>query len=106
MPHALGKKGCDMSDVVAKAVATLQAKLGTGFEGVAKFVLEGEGTIIIDAQGVRAGDGEADVTFIAKAEVFEKILSGEMGATGAFMSGKLKVDGSMPMAMQLGNALI
>lgn len=99
-----------MSKVIAKAVATLSEKLGLGFDGVAKFVLQGEGTIIIDAQGVRGGDGTddtvADVTFTATADVFEKILNGELGATGAFMSGKLKVDGSMPLAMQLGNALI
>ena len=46
-----------------------------------------------------------DVTLTASAEVFRAILEGEMNPTTAFMTGKLKVDGSMPMAMQLGAAL-
>lgn len=94
-----------MSEVIAKAVVALSAKMGAGFDGVAKFVIEGEGAIMVDGLGVRAGDAAADVTLTASAEVFEAILRGEMGATGAYMSGKLQIDGSLPMAMQLGSAL-
>lgn len=93
-----------MSKVIDGAVALLGSKL-RNFDGSAKFVLDGEGTIIADAAGVRAGDGEADVTLTASADVFRAILEGEMNPTAAFMTGKLKVDGSMPMAMQLGAAL-
>jgi putative sterol carrier protein len=94
-----------MSQVIEKAVAALSSKFTTGFDGIAKFVVTGEGAIMVDANGVRAGDEEADVTLTASAEVFEAILTGEMGATGAYMSGKLQIDGSLPMAMQLGSAL-
>jgi putative sterol carrier protein len=94
-----------MSDVIQKAVATLSAKFTNGFDGVAKFVIKDEGAIMVDGNGVRAGDEEADVTLTASAEVFAAILSGDMGATGAYMTGKLKIDGSLPMAMQLGSAL-
>lgn len=93
-----------MSRVIDTAVTVLGAKLKE-FDGVAKFVMEGEGTIIADNTGVREGDGEADVTLTAEAEVFRAILEGEMNPTMAFMTGKLKVDGSMPMAMKLGAAL-
>ena len=94
-----------MSAIIDKAVEKLSAKLSGGFDGVAKFVIKGEGAIMLDGQGVRAGDEEADVTLTAEAEVFRAILEGEMGATAAFMTGKLKVDGSMGLAMQLGAAL-
>lgn len=95
-----------MSDVISAAVTALGAKMADGFSaGVAKFVIPGEGAIMADADGVRAGDDEADVTLTAEADVFRAILEGEMNATTAFMTGKLTVDGSMGLAMQLGAAL-
>lgn len=95
-----------MSDVISAAVTALAAKMADGFSaGVAKFVIPGEGAIMADSDGVRAGDDEADVTLTANAEVFRAILEGEMNATTAFMTGKLSVDGSMGLAMQLGAAL-
>jgi putative sterol carrier protein len=94
-----------MSEMIDAAVKALSAKLSGGFDGVAKFVIEGEGAIMLDATGVRAGDYEADVTLTAEADVFRAILDGEMNATMAFMTGKLKVDGSMGQAMKLGAVL-
>jgi putative sterol carrier protein len=94
-----------MNDVIAKAVAALQDRLPNGFDGVAKFVISGEGAIMLDPEGVRAGDEPSDVTMTASAEVFRAILDGEVNATTAFMTGKLAVDGSMGMAMKLGAAL-
>lgn len=93
-----------MSDVITAAVARLAAKV-QGFDGVAKFVITGEGSIIIDASGVHAGDEEADVTLTADADVFQSILEGETNPTAAFMQGKLTVDGNMGLAMQLGAIL-
>lgn len=94
-----------MNEVITAAVRALSTKLGNGFDGVAKFVIEGEGAIMVDVDGVRAGDEAADVTLTASTEVFQAMLAGEMNPTTAFMTGKLAVDGSMPMAMQLGAAL-
>ena len=94
-----------MSDVIAEAVVRLGAKMQNGFDGVAKFVIPGEGAIMVDAEGVRAGDEDADVTLTASADVFKAILEGDMNPTMAFMTGKLSVDGSMGLAMKLGSAL-
>lgn len=94
-----------MSDVINAAVKALAAKMADGFDGVAKFVISGEGAIMVGPDGVRAGDGEADVTMTATAEVFQAMMEGEMNPTTAFMTGKLTVDGSMGLAMKLGAAL-
>ena len=95
-----------MSDVVTEAVAQLNAKMdGVGFDGTAKFAIEDEGNIIIDADGARAGDDDADVTLSATTDVFKAILDGELNPTTAFMTGKLTVDGDMGQAMKLSGVL-
>ncbi|GKY88712.1 SCP2 sterol-binding domain-containing protein [Sinisalibacter aestuarii] len=95
-----------MSDVIEAAVAALNEKLGgSGFDAVAKFVLDGVGAIMVDGAGARAGDDEADVTLTASPDVFESMLGGDLNPTAAFMSGKLSVDGDMGAAMRLGGLL-
>ncbi|MBI1219711.1 MAG: sterol carrier family protein [Rhodobacteraceae bacterium] len=94
-----------MSDVIDAAVAALSKRITGGFDGVAKFVVPGEGALMIDGTGVRAGDEEAEVTLTADAETFKAILDGDLNPTMAFMSGKLAVDGNMGLAMQLGSVL-
>lgn len=93
-----------MSAVIDGAVKALGARISS-FDGSAKFVVEGEGAIMIDEQGVRAGDEEAEVTLTASRDTFEGILNGTVNPATAFMMGKLKIDGSMGVAMQLGQAL-
>lgn len=95
-----------MSSVVETAVNELNAKLnGEGIDGVAKFVIENEGCIMIDHNGARAADDEADVTLTADAETFQAILEGDLDATAAFMTGRLSLDGDMGLAMKLGSVL-
>ncbi|MDG1936099.1 MAG: SCP2 sterol-binding domain-containing protein [Paracoccaceae bacterium] len=91
-----------MSGIIKQAVTALSEKLGSGsFDGSAKFSIEGEGGVIIDAQGVRSGDDKTDVTLIADAETFQEILSGDLDPTSAFMGGRLRVEGDMSTAMRL-----
>ena len=94
-----------MSDVITAAVAALNEKTTDGFDGTAKFVIEDEGSIVIDSNGARAADDDADVTLSADADTFQAILDGDMDPAAAFMSGKLAVDGDMGMAMKLGSVL-
>lgn len=94
-----------MSDMVEAAVDALQKKLTGPFDGTAKFVIAGEGALIIEGQTVRASDDDADVTLTADAETFRAILDGDLNPTMAFMSGKLSVDGNMGLAMALGSVL-
>ena len=95
-----------MSDVVNAAVEALNLKLGgASLDGSAKFEIEGEGAVIIDENGARAGDDEADVTLKADTDTFQSIMAGDLDPTAAFMTGKLTVDGDMGMAMKLGSVL-
>ena len=94
-----------MSDVIEAAVKALNEKMDGGFDGVAKFVIEDEGAIMVDSDGARAADEEATVTLSASAETFQSILSGDLNPTSAFMQGELSVDGDMGLAMQLGAVL-
>ena len=95
-----------MSDVFDQAVTVLNAKLGAAtFDGTAKFVIGDEGAIMLDADGARAADEDAEVTMTADADTFRDILDGTLNPTTAFMSGRLKIDGDMGAAMRLAPAL-
>ncbi|MFQ5437529.1 MAG: SCP2 sterol-binding domain-containing protein, partial [Paracoccaceae bacterium] len=79
-----------MSEVIAGAVEALENKLsGAGFDASVKFVINGEGAVIVDEAGVRAGDDEAQCTLCADADTFTAIMDGSLNATAAFMTGKL-----------------
>lgn len=93
-----------MSKVVDTAVEKLSQRIDR-FGSTAKFVIENEGAIMIDENGVRAGDETAEVTLFASRETFEGIMDGSVNPATAFMMGRLKIDGSMGVAMQLGQAL-
>lgn len=95
-----------MSEVLKAAVDAINARLGADrFDGSIKVEIEDEGALIIDQCGARAGDDDADCTMTASADTLQGLLEGDLNPTAAFMSGKLKVEGDVSMAMKLGAAL-
>jgi putative sterol carrier protein len=95
-----------MSEIVDAAVKALNERVDAGeLDGSVKFVIEDEGSVRIDGNGASADDGEADCTLTATAETFQSLLDGDLDPTGAFMSGRLTVDGDMGLAMRLGSML-
>ena len=94
-----------MSDVIEAAVKALNEKMDGGFDGTAKFMIEGEGAIVVDESGARAGDDDAEVTLTADADTFQAMMTGDLNPTAAFMTGKLSVDGDMGLAMKLGTVI-
>jgi putative sterol carrier protein len=69
------------------------------------FEIDGAGTWTVAIAGgtitVTEGADDADCTFSASEETFDKIVSGEQNATTAYMTGKLKIKGDMGAAMKL-----
>lgn len=95
-----------MSEFLEQVVNELNSKVGDdGFDGSAKFVMEGVGSVVLDSSGARVADEETDVTMTADEDTFRGIFTGETNPTSAFMSGKLSVDGDMGLAMKLASVL-
>ena len=69
------------------------------------FEIDGAGTWKVDVDDgtvkVVEGEGDADATIAASEETFQQIASGDLNATTAYMTGKLKVRGDMGAAMKL-----
>lgn len=69
------------------------------------FDIDGAGTWKVDVQdgnvSVTEGGGDADATISASEETFGQIASGDLNATTAYMTGKLKIKGDMGAAMKL-----
>lgn len=76
-----------------------------GMTNTYAFDIEGAGawTVAIADGGITVteGAGDADCTFSASEESFQKIVAGEQNPTTAYMTGKLKIKGDMGAAMKL-----
>ena len=95
-----------MSEVVTKAISDINAKLqGSGIDNSVRFVIENEGTFIIDGQGARISDDVAECTVTASAETFRGLRDGSINPATALMTGKVKIEGNMAAAMHLGTVL-
>ncbi len=95
-----------MSTILEQAKELLQKQIAGGdLENSFKFVIENVGSLRAEGSEVTESDDDADVTLTAPADVFEDLLKGDLSGASAFMSGKLKVDGDMGLAMKLGQLL-
>lgn len=74
-----------------------------------KFDFGDDGLIFIDSTGdtpvVSHEDQDADTTLICSIDTFKELLEGTKDPNIAFMMGKLKVQGSMGLAMKLNGIL-
>ncbi|MDA0367457.1 MAG: SCP2 sterol-binding domain-containing protein [Proteobacteria bacterium] len=89
----------------------LRAKAGdaAGLDATIKFDFGDDGIIFLDGEAtpntVSNEDREADCTITLTFENFKKLVDGDLNPTTAFMMGKLKIDGSMSIAMKLQGLL-
>ncbi len=95
-----------MNEEIQKAIASLEDKMGgQEIDGSIKFEIEDIGTIVIAGGIVKESSEDTDCTLMGDLDTFMDIFNGETSSTAAFMSGKLKIDGSMGIAMQY-NAIL
>ena len=85
-------------------------KYAPDFKKTVKFVIQDhDDTMVVDCSerpaAVAYEDGEADVTLIADLKVFQGLMNGSQDPNMAFMMRKLKIKGSMGVAMRL-NAIL
>ena len=73
----------------------------SGLGGSVKFDFGDEGKVFIDGGTVTNEDAPADCTLQVSKSDFEEMAAGRLDPTMAFMSGKLKVQGDMGLAMKL-----
>ena len=77
----------------------------SGFDRSVKFDTGADGVIVIDGQSISTADTPADCTIKLSLEDLEALISGELNPTAAFMTGKIKVEGDMSVAMALSQVL-
>lgn len=94
-----------MSAIVQEFIENLSPKVTGTLQGTAKLVIADEGSVMLDDTGARAGNEDADVTLIASEQVFRDILAGDQNPAMAFMTGKLKVEGSSTRALKVSEIL-
>jgi putative sterol carrier protein len=74
-----------------------------------KFDIVGEGAILWDGTGdqpdITNEDGSADTTISISGDDLSKLMRGELNPTLAYMTGRLKVDGSLGVAMKINQML-
>ena len=74
-----------------------------------KVLLEEGGVIFwdgtADQPAIGEEDGEADTTLRLSEENFRKLLAGNLDPTLAYMTGKLKVEGKLGVAMKINSML-
>ena len=74
-----------------------------------KFLFDEGGVVFWDGTGdqpaVSAADGEADTTMRLSEQDFRKLMEGTLDPTLAYMTGKLKVEGKLGVALKINSML-
>ncbi len=91
-----------VQDIAEKIRTQVEA---SGFDRSVKFDTGADGVIVIDGAAVSTTDGPADCTISLSLDDLESLISGDLNPTMAFMSGKLKIDGDMSVAMALSQLI-
>jgi putative sterol carrier protein len=91
---------------VEAVVEKIRSKVeSSGFDRSVKFDTGGDGVIVIDGASISTTDAPADCTIKLSLDDLESLVAGELNPTMAFMSGKIKIEGDMTVAMALSQVI-
>ena len=76
-----------------------------GFDRSVKFDTGADGVIVIDGATISTTDGPADCTIKLSLDDLKDLISGDLNPTMAFMTGKIKIEGDMSVAMALSSLM-
>ena len=76
-----------------------------GFERSVTFDTGQDGVIDIDGATISTTDAPADCTIKLSLSDLEDLVSGDLSPTTAFMTGKIKIEGDMSVAMALSQLI-
>jgi putative sterol carrier protein len=91
-----------VQDIAEKIRARVESG---GFDRSVKFDTGSDGVIVIDGATLSTTDGPADCTIKLSLDDLESLIAGDLNPTMAFMSGKLKIEGDMSVAMALSQLI-
>jgi len=93
---------------ITKAV-TEKVGADSGLGASVKFAFEDDTVVHVDAtkvpNEVTNEDKDAECTMRMSMEDFQKVMDGELDPTMAYMTGKLKIEGNMGIAMKISSVL-
>jgi 2-polyprenyl-6-methoxyphenol hydroxylase-like FAD-dependent oxidoreductase len=114
LEHADASNGSETpSQILGGALARKTSDVGlqAKVKGAYRFELFGSngGTWIVDfrcdSAGVRKSDEPADCTIAMSGNDFVSMMTGRLGPRAGFMAGRIKVRGSMGLAMKIGDVV-
>jgi hypothetical protein len=92
----------DATDVLVDYVVRRKAAVVLGLKGTVRLELTRSDGSIWQSATTFGGQAEPEVTLRMTNEDYRAMLSGELNGQMAFMTGKLKFEGSLPLLMQVG----
>ena len=95
-----------MSIIIENALIKINEKLiNNEFNNSLKIEIIGEGAIFITQNGAFTEPSDVECTMTSDLETFEGIINGTIKASGAFMSGRVKITGNISTAINLAQKL-
>ena len=91
-----------VQDIAEKIRARVESG---GFDRSVKFDTGADGVILIDGATISTTDAPTDCTVKISLDDLDSLIAGDLNPTMAFMSGKIKVEGDMTVAMALSQLL-
>jgi putative sterol carrier protein len=89
----------EIADKIRSRVAS------AGFDRSVKFDTGADGVIVIDGATVSNTDAPTDCTIKLSLDDLESLIAGDLNPTMAFMTGKIKIEGDMSVAMALSQLI-